>query len=157
MLVIKITLMLSLGIIYYQDVKEREVYWFLFPLLALCVGLLFFFKTLAELFLTSIIINLLFISILILSIYTYTVFKLKTKFQNVFGLGDVLLFIAMTMSFSTISFIIIFCSALIFSLLLHLVTKNKNESVPLAGYMSLFFGFIYLGYWSGFIQSVYYI
>lgn len=149
--------MLALGTIWYQDVKERYVYWFLFPVVALCSGLLFFSKTLPELFFTSLLINLFFVNILLLVVYLYSTFKLKTKFEKVFGLGDILLFLAIASSFSTLSFLVIFSSALFFSLTIHLTQKNRHQSVPLAGYMSLFFGLTYLGYWSGLIQSVYQI
>lgn len=157
MITVKVILMLALGTIWYQDVKERYVYWFHFPVVALCSGLLFFSKTLPELFFTSLLINLFFVNILLLVVYLYSTFKLKTKFEKVFGLGDILLFLAIASSFSTLSFLVIFSSALFFSLALHLTTKSRHLSVPLAGYMSLFFGLIYLGYWSGLIQSVYQI
>lgn len=157
MVAIKVILLLALGTICYQDVKDRYVYWFLFPVVALCSGLLFFFKTLPELFFASLLINLLFVSMLLLIVYLYATFKLKAKFGEVFGLGDILLFFAIANSFSTISFVVIFSSALFFALTVHLVPKNKYPSVPLAGYMSLFFGLTYLGYWSGFIQSIYQI
>lgn len=157
MLAIKVTLMIALGTIFYQDINDRYVYWFLFPVIALCAGILFFLKTLSELFLIAILANLIFVAILLLIVYLYAKFKLKTKFRNVFGLGDVLLFFAIANSFSTISFMVIFSSSLLFSLVMHIVTKSTHQSVPLAGYMCLFFGLTYLGYWSGFIQSVYQI
>jgi len=157
MLVIKVILILVLGFILYQDVKERQVYWFLFPIIALCAGFLFFFKTLSVVFLASIMLNLIFVSILLLVIFFYTKLKLKTNFKQVFGLGDVLFFFAIAGSFSSISFMVIFTSALIFSLAIHLLLKSNVQSVPLAGYMSLFFGLTYLGFWTGLINSVYQI
>ena len=62
MLVLKAILILTFGAILYQDIKERQVYWFLFPIVALSVGLLFFYETLSELFLVSILINLVFLA-----------------------------------------------------------------------------------------------
>lgn len=143
------------GAILYQDVKERLVYWFLFPIVALGIGWLFFSNTLPELFLASIIANLMFVSALLLVAFLYSKIKLKMKFDQVIGLGDILFFLAACFSFSTLSFLVVFISALIFSLILHLSVKNKKQSVPLAGYMSLFFGLTYLGHWSGIIHSVY--
>lgn len=156
MLLIKIVLILSLGFILYQDIKERHVYWFLFPISTLCFGILFYLSTLQELFYVSVLINLVFVSLLLAIVYLYTKIKLKTSFNNVFGLGDVLLFFGLSLSFSSVSFIVVFISALIFSLVLHLIIKKQSvTAVPLAGYMSLFFGLTYVAYWFGFINSLY--
>ncbi len=143
--------------IFYQDVKERKVYWFFFPILAIVCGILHYNNVLPELFFMSTIINLTFVSILLLILLLYSRYKLKIKFSDAFGLGDVLLFIALSFAFSSVSFLILFISSLIFSLMLHFIlkTNSKNKTVPLAGYMSLFFGIAYLGYWLGFINSVY--
>jgi Type IV leader peptidase family len=155
MLIVKIILILSLGYILYQDIKERQVYWFMFPISALCFGILFYRNTLQELFYVSVLINFIFVSLLLGFVYLYTKIKLKTDFNTVFGYGDVLLFIGLSLSFSSVSFIIIFISSLIFSLVLHLVTKKQSMTVPLAGYMSLFFGLTYVAFWFGFINSLY--
>ncbi len=157
MLLLKIILILALSFILYQDIKERQVYWFLFPLIGFCAGLLFFFETLRELFFTSVLLNLIFVSILLFVVFLYTKFKLKKTLNNSFGLGDILFFFAISVSFSTVSFITIFSCSLFFSLLIHLIIKSKNTTVPLAGYMSLFFGITYLGFWCGIINSVYQI
>lgn len=159
MVLIKIILIITFGIIFYQDVKERQVYWFLFPVVALCVAFLFFMETLPELFLTSILLNFFFVFILLAIVFLYARYKLKTKFYNTIGLGDVLLFIALIFTCATISFIIILPAALIFSLLLHLfISKNRsNTTVPLAGYISVFFGITFLSFWFGFINSIYQI
>jgi hypothetical protein len=47
--------------------------------------------------------------------------------------------------FSTISFLTLFVFSLVFALVVHQFLKNNHpeETVPLAGYMSLFFGSIY--------------
>jgi hypothetical protein len=155
MITIKILLMLSLVTIFYQDVKERQVYWFLFPLIAICSALLFFTNTLSELFLTAVILNTIFIVLLLMIVFMYSKFKLKKN--HTIGLGDVLFFVVAAFAFSTISFIVVFISSLIFSLVLHTLLNQDKKSitVPLAGYMSLFFGLTYLAYWAGFIQSVY--
>ncbi|WP_379852787.1 hypothetical protein [Flavobacterium zhouii] len=70
----------------------------------------------------------------------------KPLLKEVFGLGDVLFFIFMAFSFSIISFFVLFVFALVFSLLLHSVLQHKQivKTVPLAGYMSLFFGVVYV-------------
>lgn len=155
-LIAKIILIATLELILFQDIKDRRVYWFLFPLVGLLCGVLHYLNTLPELFYMSVGMNMIFTIILLLSVFLYTKFKLKVAFSEAFGFGDVLFFLAVSLSFSTISFVVLFICALIFSLVLHLILKKQSKTaVPLAGYMSLFFVVTYLGHWLGFINSVY--
>lgn len=159
MVILKIILLLTFGVILYQDIKERQVFWFLFPLVALCAGMLFYYGAVPELFYMATLLNVVFVAMLLFAVFLYGRFKLKTAFGRVFGLGDVLFFFAVCCSFSTVSFIVVFICALVFSLVLHLLSaKNqKSKTVPLAGYMGLFFALVYLGSWFGLVQSVYQI
>jgi hypothetical protein len=52
---------------------------------------------------------------------------------------------------------VLFVFGLIFSLLIHIVIKknSKFNTVPLAGYLCLFFTIAFIGQWSGIIQSLY--
>jgi hypothetical protein len=157
MLILKTLLIASLGLIFYQDLKERQVYWFLFPVFGVCSALIFYKSTLPELFYVSIGMNFIFISILLLVIFLYSKLKLKSNFKDAFGLGDVLLFIGLIFSFSTISFLVIFVFSLLFALIVHAFVKqqSKFQSVPLAGYISLFFGITYVFHWLGITSSLY--
>ena len=143
--------------IFYQDLKERMVYWPLFLLVAISCGFLHYKNTYFEIFTISVLMNLVFISILLGVVYLYSNFKLKVGLNESIGIGDILLFVALSFSFSTISFIVIFVFSLIFSLALHLILKKRmtNKTVALAGNMSLFFALTYISYWLGFINSVY--
>ena len=154
MVFVKIILTICFLFVFLQDFKERLVFWFLFPIIGLLCAWLFYNNTLPELFYNALKMNLGFILIFVLIISLYAQLKLKMAVLKAIGLGDLLLFIAVSLAFSTISFIIIFISALIFSLALHLVlSKNKKVlTVPLAGYMSLFFLAIYLVQWSGYVN-----
>ncbi len=156
-LIIKLILIITLGILFIQDVKERQVYWFLFPIIALCCGFLFYNRTLPELFYVYIGMNSLIVCILLFVAFTYTKLKLKMNFSDAFGLGDILLFIGLIFSFATLSFLTIFVFALCFSLITHLVVKKRStfNSVPLAGYMSLFFALTYISHWFGITNSLY--
>lgn len=156
-LLIKIVLIVSFGIILFQDMKERQVYWFLFPVVGLCLGVLFFSNTLPELFYVSVLLNLFFVSMLLGAVYIYTKLKLKRNFKEVIGLGDILLFFFFIFGCASISFTVLIPSALIFSLILHLLLskRQKINTVPLAGYMSLFFGITFLGFWFGIIDTLY--
>ena len=157
MLILKIILSFCFFLVFIQDIKERQVYWFLFPITGLLCALLFYNNTLPELFYLSIGFNFIFIFLLVLIIRLYAKFKLKTSFFKTIGLGDLLLFLTLSLSFSTISFIIIFISSLIFSLVLHVAYSKKQNflTVPLAGYMSLFFSITYVAHWSGYVSLVY--
>ena len=110
-----------------------------------------------ELFKTTLIINLVFVLFLILVILIYSKYKLKTTMSQAFGLGDMLLFFALAFTFSSVSFLVLFVFGLVFSLILHLFlkSKSKHKTVPLAGYLSLFFAITYLAHWLGILKSVY--
>ncbi|WP_298900954.1 general secretion pathway protein [uncultured Psychroserpens sp.] len=157
MLALKIILIILFVLIFFQDYKERQVYWFLFPLVGLCSGLLFYQSTLPELFLVSIALNSGFIIFLLLIVVLYAKLILKLNVSEAFGLGDALLFISLIFSFSTVSFLTIFVFALCFSLVTHLILKKRSKlkTVPLAGYLSLFFGLSYIAFWAGITNSLY--
>ena len=143
--------------ILYQDIKERKVYWFLFIIVASSAGYLYYTHTFFELFWRTSLINLGIIGIVFLVLEAYSKFKLKVALKDVFGLGDALLFFGVCFAFPVAAFIIFFVFSLLFSLLLHLILKQKTKetSVPLAGYMSLFFIGIYLLHWTGFLPNIY--
>ncbi len=157
MVIIKIILIVALIMVFIQDRKDRKVYWFLFPFIAFASGVLLYNSILPELFYMSIIINVLFIIILIAVVFLYSKFKLRTTITDTFGLGDGLMFIALAFTFSSISFIILFVFGLIFSLMIHVIFKNKSRynTVPLAGYLSLFFMITYISYWLGITPNIY--
>jgi len=149
--------MIALSGILYQDIKERQVYWFLFPIVGISAGLLFYLNTLPELFLLTVSINLILVTLILAILFAYVKVRMRSKFKDVFGVGDLLLFLMLCFSFSNISFYIIFISGLIFSLVLHLIiNKNRKENdVPLAGYMSGFFMLTFLSFWLGIIDNLY--
>jgi hypothetical protein len=144
MLLLKFLLIILFFIILYQDCKDRLVYWFLYPL----IGVLAFTIQLTILPINTVLlnsgVNLIFVSFLLIVCYGYT--KLRgIEFEKSFGLGDVLFFVFISFSFSIISFFVLFLFSLFFSLLLHFVLSVNKEkrTVPLAGYMALFFGVVY--------------
>jgi len=144
-------------LVFYQDIKERLVWWFLFPIIGLTCGLLFAYQTSLELFLYSILFNTAFVLILLSILFLYTRLKMSIPIREAIGMGDILLFFALTCTFSLISFITLFVFSLILSLLLHLILSKRDsqKTVPLAGYMSLFFVISYIANWSGIITNLY--
>ncbi|WP_299117808.1 hypothetical protein [uncultured Winogradskyella sp.] len=157
MVLFKIILVISLFYILLQDIKERKVYWFLFPIVMIVTGVLFYNNTLPELFLVNAMMNSMFIALLFFVMYIYSRFKLKTSLNQVFGLGDALLFIGLIGSFSFVSFVVVFVFSLVFSLVLHILVKahQKEKTIPLAGYMSLFFLLTYISFWTGVTTKLY--
>ncbi|WP_345003812.1 hypothetical protein [Snuella lapsa] len=144
-------------IVFFQDYKERLVHWFLFPLIAVFGGILFYQSSERTLFMVSIAMNTVFILSLLFVIMVYARIKLRTGLLKVIGLGDLLLFMGLSVSFAPLSFITLFVAALVFSLILHLYLSKgrKGVTVPLAGYMSLFFLISHLIVWSGYGNIVY--
>ena len=158
-LVFKISLILVSVAVLYEDIAERKTYWFWFPLLALVYSLVHLNHVVWNTFIITTALNLIVVGLFFLVIYGYAKFKLKVSPKAVFGLGDALLFLALAFTFSTISFITVFVFALVFALVIHLVFKAKSKytTVPLAGYMSLFFAITYLASWFNCIDSLYII
>ena len=143
------------GSIFFQDVKERLVSWFLFPLLGIFLALIFY-DTVAtgHFFLLSVVTNSALVTLIILILYVYAKFILKKKFINhSFGMGDLLFFYAMAVGFPSLTFIVLFTGGIFFSLLLFLALKKNRAmtTVPLAGYMALYLAIILAG--SFFIES----
>ncbi|PXY41155.1 hypothetical protein DMB65_09375 [Flavobacterium cheongpyeongense] len=77
--------------------------------------------------------------------------SLKTKkflnpFENYFGLGDLLFYIAITPLFLLKNYILYFILSMLFAILMQLGLKKfiKEETVPLAGFSALFLFIILL-------------
>lgn len=146
MVPLKLIVCLLLTLVLYQDYKEREVYWFLFPLVGLVLASLNILHQVELMIVVyNVLLNLLLVTGVVLALYLVTKVLLKKRFMDhSFGKGDLLFFYALGLGFPTITFTIIFTGALLFSLLLHFALKHRHHdtTVPLAGYMSLFLGLV---------------
>lgn len=142
---LKLILLPLLTTVFYQDTKDRLVYWFLYPIIGILVLAIQLHYVPIEIIFVNSTLNLLFVSLLLGVSFTYTCFR-KLSFKSAIGLGDILFFVFISFTFSTVSFIVLFVFSLLFSLLLHFIFQNKNQdkTVPLAGYMALFFGVVYI-------------
>lgn len=146
MWLLKLLLLGTFSLIFFQDCKDRTVYWFLYPIMGILVLLLQIQIVPIAIALINSAFNLLFVLFLLVFCYWYAQIKLKKSLlQSVLGLGDVLFFLCIAFSFSIVSFWVLFVFSLIFSLILHLILQRtqKEQTVPLAGYMSLFFAVVY--------------
>jgi len=141
MIILKMCVMISCGIIAYQDVRDRMVVWTLFPLTALLFSLLHLYHSSWNQFAVFATINILLVTAILLILFLYTKNVQKRKFLNYsFGLGDLLFFYAFALGFPTVTFILLFVGAIFFSLAVYFLLKSKHatETVPLAGLMGLF-------------------
>lgn len=123
--------------ILYQDFRYREIWWFTPPLL-LIGGFIYNRENLNW---EHFGFNFLFISILIsfLVVYVRIRFKSTNLFRDYFGLGDVLVLLAITPLFGFPFFIYFFTASTIVSLLGYLLASlfKTQKSIPYAGYISL--------------------
>ncbi|MFT5819683.1 MAG: hypothetical protein ACI8ZM_000908 [Crocinitomix sp.] len=149
-IVCHIVLALLLIIAFVQDWKYRAISWVVFPLLLTVAGFIFWQADLSKL---TLVFNLVFLIIVIGTLFLYVSFK-RGKLSNIFkadlGLGDVLFLIAITPLFMDRNFILFFITGMIVSGLVHLAIAGgkKNVKIPLAGYLAIYiiglksFGFV---------------
>lgn len=150
MFILKGLILLNLGYITWQDLLNREVYWFLFFSLFISLGFLHYNNVLFIHFKNSILINTSLIVSIITVLYMYSAIKIKRPFfKEVFGIGDAFFFLAFAIAFPTVSFTILFVFSIIFSLVLWMILKknSKHNTIPLAGYMSLFLVLVFSFNW----------
>lgn len=149
---LQVLILLLLGAIAFQDFKTRYIHWVFFPLLAVALFVLgmitghdksILFK---HWFLNSMFIGLQLLIVTIL--YALKNRRLTNIVNKYIGLGDVLLFIALAVGFSQVSFIIYFLvssfTGLLFVLPFAGKSKHKSHPIPLAGVFSLTFSTIML-------------
>jgi hypothetical protein len=141
-LTLTILLILTFGVIIYQDFKSRTILWVLFPVgLALCLvkGLL---QMDAGEYLYSTAINLVFIFLMLFTSLGYFAIKSDSIlhiFKQCISLGDVFMFILLSFCFSTINLILFLVSSLLLILLAFGVLSFVNvklKTIPLAGILS---------------------
>ncbi len=157
MIFLKIIIVISCVIITIQDHLSRSVWWFVFPLLGISMGMIYYQNSQQENFLINCFIN----NVILLIIMALAILILKLKrpelgMDRMIGLGDILLFLAFSFGFPSMAFVIILVSSLIFSLVVHLVLrKNHQETVPLAGYSSSLLLLLFMVHWFGFYPQLY--
>lgn len=126
--------------IFYQDIKERKVLLISMITLLFVGGLLHSQYQFFELFLLQIGINIGVVGVVLMLLWLYTHFVMRKRLFEAFGLGDLLFFIIIAVSFPTPTFLVVFCCSLLFSLVLFIALKTslKENTIPLAGFQALF-------------------
>ncbi len=158
MLLIELSTLSVCGIIAIQDFRERTVTWICFPLLGILLAMAYALHTSFERSFPFMLANLVLVTGVLLVLLVYTRLIAHKKFLNVsFGLGDLLFFYAFALGFPTMTFLVLFVSSILFSLLIFLLLKSslKMESVPLAGLMGVFLILIFTSSFFPMVPSLY--
>jgi Flp pilus assembly protein protease CpaA len=140
-------LLLCLVLVFIQDIKYRRIH----VILPIVIFILSFFLIPVKKYdlLETLLFNtgFFFITLGILTLYM----SLKSKkflnpFEHYFGLGDLLFYVAVTPLFLLKNYILYFILSLVFAILLQFGFKKiiREETVPLAGFASLFLFIILL-------------
>jgi len=144
MLILHVVVICILLIIFYEDLKYREVSIFLFPVLFISLSLIVFRQSTWQIIAANFFNNVIYL-ILILGIcfvYVYLRFR-SLNLAAGLGWGDVLLLLTTAIWFELTEFVLFTTTCFIVSLIIHLVfvrfsdLYRKHDSVPLAGFMSL--------------------
>jgi hypothetical protein len=127
--------------VFYEDLKDRKVTLIVLVVLMLLGGFIHSQHQYIWVFLLSSLLNLSIILTIILVLYVYANFKLKTSLSEGFGLGDALFFIVMAVSFPTATFLVLFATSLLFSFVIAVLFKKRlKKLIPLAGLQALYLG-----------------
>lgn len=129
--------------IFYQDVKERLVHWWLFLIFGVS-GIVSNYLSSSGDFIINISGSIVVVTLLLfmLGIYLRIVKNVSLKeLESQIGLGDILFIIAWALSYNPFVFIYLYIAGLIFSMIIHkfIVSRFQPKShVPLAGLSALF-------------------
>ncbi|MES2394423.1 MAG: hypothetical protein V4549_00365 [Bacteroidota bacterium] len=136
-------LLLLLAVVLFQDLKQRQISWFLIPLLLVSFLAQGLFSISANELMRYTMFNIGFIVVQLVILTAYISIKNK-KLVNIInsylGIGDVLFIATVAAAFSPLNFIVFYIAALLFTLLVFLVvkllTKKLSKEIPLAGAMA---------------------
>lgn len=178
-LLLRVIALASLLAIFYQDQKERRVFLWLFIVVCLTFGALHLNTVGWYQFAISLLFNVGITVILLGVLAAYSKLRMPSvSFLQVFGLGDILFIAALALGFSTLSYITLLVFGLLFSLVLHQVwlgmlsrkrtdtqisrdfipaneSAELSKTVPLAGYLALFFAGVLIVHWLGYYTNLY--
>jgi hypothetical protein len=152
---LKLLIEAVLLVIFVQDIKERAVYWFMFPVLMLLfLGLHWLQGNAFAEIRQSVSINIGFLAFQFLMVSAYFSVKHK-KWTNItaglLGLGDVLFLLTLCFYLSVLNFLFFYIASLVLVLLIWLVwqffAKETDKQVPLAGLQALLFAVFSAACW----------
>jgi len=144
-----IILLVFLSVIAVQDIRYREVSWYLFPV----VFTVILIRSLSQLHFKELVfdfsLNLLFIVLQLIALFVFYAIKNK-KFVNIInryiGTGDLIFFVLLCAGFSPLMFgcylVATFIAALVFIIAISLFRRKTISTVPLAGGLALSYGIL---------------
>lgn len=138
-----IIVLFLLGLVVLQDFRERAISWFLPPLLFIVCGIKGFSALKAGELFSHTAFNILFIALQLLLLSGYISLKNK-KWTNIIdthlGAGDILFFIALSIAFTPLNFIVFYISGMLVTLsgfiIFRLSSRRAETEIPLAGGMA---------------------
>jgi len=130
-----------LCIIVYQDLRYRHIHIAL-PIILFFAGIYLLYNNYKDYQISMVLQNTFFLLLTfggLLAYMSIKVGKFLNPFQNYFGLGDLLFYLAVTPLFLLNNYVVFFISSLIFTVLIYFAGKKNisKNSIPLAGYASL--------------------
>jgi len=154
LIAIELLLIIFLGLICFQDLKERKVSIWILVLGLVVGGYINYAHQQPIVFLSNTIINSVFVVTVFLILWGYATLKMKKNIFSVFGKGDLFFFMLLAVSLPILSFLMVFIFSIIFALLVFILLKNsmKEKTVPLAGLQALFFGLVLIA--NNFVPSL---
>lgn len=173
-LILKIGLMASLLAIFYQDLKERAVYTWVLIVGVIAFAGLHLAKVNWTSFWITVVINTGILLLILSILFFYIKWRLPdTQFFKAIAIGDLVFLIGLALGFSTVSFVTLLVFGLVFSFIIHQLAQARfskkqdvsnpklsegmKATVPLAGYLALFFTGVMLVHWLGFYEQLYLI
>jgi hypothetical protein len=126
-----------------QDFIQRLIWWFLFPIAAICFVLYQILNPQIKLDIDVIFLNMEIIVLMIIIAYLLTKhnkYSGRYTFFEGIGIGDILMIIISATLFSSINFLIFLLASFILSLTIGLIlsfVKKADHSIPLAGVLSI--------------------
>ena len=157
----QISLIITLLIIFIQDLKQRSVYWIFFPILFAIVMYQSLIKSDELIWATQTGINTIFLlfQLGILKLYFKKKYQNNNSFFNHFiGWGDVIFIFILGAAFNFIQLLLFMLYSMTLALAIYfpLIYYKKTKTIPLAGFMSLcwivvictnYYGFNLLNFW----------
>lgn len=137
--------LLVLGIIAWEDLRERSIHWWLLPVLAIAmIAPAWYGLSTAELY-GQMGFNLAFLGLQLVGTLLLLMIKQGRWVNPVdrsIGTGDLLFFVVLAVGLSRANFVLFYMSALVLCIAAHLLLvrlfPNVQRTVPTAGYMAIY-------------------
>lgn len=140
----QIVLIILLLILVFQDFKTREISLLVLVGVFACNLFIFLISPNVKEFFHALYINILFLCFLFLALTIYVSFKEKKLTliaDKYLGWGDIIFLFTLSLSFSTINFIVFLVTSFVFTLVAYITLKllkpNLKKEIPLVGFLAI--------------------